>query len=58
MQKILIPLLFTFSALNASDVNIENLLSNIEIKSDCSTKTKLESSGISTIYTKSDLERM
>ena len=58
MKKILIPLLFTFSALNASDVNIENLLSNIEIKSDCSTKTKLESSGISTIYTKSDLERM
>ncbi|PHS58283.1 MAG: hypothetical protein COB17_03415 [Sulfurimonas sp.] len=58
-MKINIPIiiLILFSFLNA-DKNIDNLLNDIENKSDLSNKTKLTNSVISQIYTRNDIQRM
>ena len=58
MVKVLV-LIFCFTNMTAnSELSIDSLLSNIEIKTDLSNKTKLENSGIRNIYTRSDLDRM
>ena len=41
-----------------NSLNIDNLLTDIEKKSDLSDKTKLENSGISLVYTRDDLKHM
>lgn len=42
----------------ADDLNIDKLLTDIKVKSDLSSKTKLENGGISIVYTRDDLDRM
>jgi len=58
--KIVIPVLLLLSSclFGDDDLNIDNLLSTIEVKSDLSSKTKLENSGVRYIYTRSDIDRM
>ncbi|MFA9374618.1 MAG: hypothetical protein ACERKK_10725 [Poseidonibacter sp.] len=61
MSKInkLLFLLFLQSSLFAvDDFTIDKLLTDIEKKTDLSSKTKLENGGISTIYTRDDINRM
>lgn len=57
MNKYYLFFLLSFSFLNA-DENIDNLLNDIEHKSDLSQKTKIANAGISFIYTRDDLNRM
>jgi len=58
MIKVLV-LIFCFTNMSANDeFSIDSLLSDIEIKTDLSNKTKLENSGVRVIYTRSDLDRM
>lgn len=57
--SLLVVLALNFSyILNADDLNIDNLLTNIEHKTDLSAKTKLENGGISYIYTRDDIQKM
>ena len=58
IDKIFFIILFFISVSIAQEVNIDNLLKDIEIKTDLSQKTKLENGGISFIYTRDDLHRM
>ena len=57
-KKVLILSGFLSCALYANDINIDGLLNNIEVKTDLSSKTKLENSGVNFIYTRSDIDRM
>jgi len=58
-KSVALLLLCTTLTLSAEDnLDIDSLLSDIENKTDLSEKTKLENSGISIIYTRSDIERM
>lgn len=62
IYKLIIVGLLFLSSLNAQDnvddLSIDDLLSDIENKTDLSQKTKLENSGISFIFTRDDIERM
>ena len=42
----------------AEDIDIDKLLTDIKVKTDLSSKTKLENSGVSIIYTRDDIDRM
>jgi len=42
----------------AEDIDIDKLLTDIKVKTDLSSKTKLENSGVSVIYTRDELDRM
>lgn len=55
IYKIILMCLFTT---NVFAVNIDDLLQDIEKKTDLSEKTKLANSGIAYIYTRDELERM
>lgn len=57
LKLLFIPISLSLS-LSADGIDIDNLLSNIEKKTDLSEKTKLENSGVTTIYTRNDLIRM
>ncbi len=57
MQK-LVLLILVFSLYIYANENIDNILSDIEHKSDLSQKTKIANAGISFIYTRDDLNRM
>jgi len=56
--KLLLIIVVYLNILNADDISIDNLLNDIEAKSDLSSKTKLENGGVRFIYTRSDLDRM
>jgi len=59
INKSLVSVSLFFSlACFANEVNIDNLLTNIEKKTDLSSKTKLENGGISYIYTREDIQKM
>jgi len=58
MIKITLYILLLCTFLNAKETNVDDLLNDIEKKTDLSSKTKLENGGISTIYTREDLRRM
>jgi len=58
IYKSFIISLLIMTKLVANDLAIDDLLKDIEKKSDLSEKTKLENSGISFIYTRDDLRRM
>ncbi len=58
INKLLLIGLFACNTAFADDFNIDNLLNNIEKKSDLSEKTKLENGGVSYIYTREDITRM
>ena len=58
IDKIFLGGLLISNMLFADDLNIDNLLTNIEKKSDLSEKTKLENGGVSYIYTREDLIKM
>lgn len=58
MKKILITTCILSTYLLANDFAIEELLLNIEKKSDLSQKTKLANSGVSFIYTRDDINRL
>jgi iron complex outermembrane receptor protein len=62
LKKLKLKLLFISIVLSlslgADEIDIDNLLSDIEKKTDLSEKTKLQNSGVSTIYTRNDLIRM
>ena len=61
MRKLVIPIFLSFF-LNTNafsdELNIDKLLLDIEKKTDLSSKTKLENSGVSIIYTRDDIDRM
>ena len=59
--KILLISILSSLVVSAEDLdmsNIDNILNDIERKTDLSAKTKLENGGISYIYTREDLHRM
>ena len=58
INKILFVLLLQNNLISNDDFNLDNLLNDIEKKTDLSSKTKLENAGISTIYTRDDIDRM
>ena len=58
MKRLLLYVFLIINILHAQELDIEGLLGDIEKKSDLSSKTKLENGGISTIYTRDDLQRM
>ncbi|NPA59147.1 MAG: hypothetical protein GXO30_01570 [Epsilonproteobacteria bacterium] len=51
-------LLCNLNNLYANDISIDDLISDIEKKTDLSQKTKLENGGVSFIYTRDDINRM
>ena len=57
-RKLLILLLTLNISCVADDFNIDQLLTDIKVKTDLSEKTKLANNGISTIYTRDDIDRM
>ncbi|MEA2050225.1 MAG: TonB-dependent receptor plug domain-containing protein [Campylobacterota bacterium] len=57
MKKVLVGLL-SIVALNAQDINLDNLLDTFAKNSDLSKKTKLENSGHTIVYTRDDIDRM
>ncbi|MEO1954697.1 MAG: TonB-dependent receptor [Campylobacterales bacterium] len=61
MRKLAIPIFLSF-LLNTNafsdELNIDKMLLDIEKKTDLSSKTKLENSGVSIIYTRDDIDRM
>ncbi|MBI3873630.1 MAG: Plug domain-containing protein [Arcobacter sp.] len=58
MRKISIYSILVLSLLNAKEIDIDGILGDIEKKTDLSSKTKLENSGVSTVYTRDDITRM
>jgi iron complex outermembrane receptor protein len=58
LKLLVISLIFPIVLISSDDLDIDNLLTSIEKKSDLSSKTKLENGGISHIYTRDDLNRM
>ena len=58
LSKILLSALLVLNLEASDDINIDDLLHNIEIKTDLSAKTKLENGGISYIYTREDIRKM
>jgi len=58
INKLLLSSLVCSSFLFANNLDIDNLLTDIQTKTDLSEKTKLENGGVSYIYTRSDLDRM
>jgi len=58
IKKLLILLATTTFSFAEDDLNIDNLLNDIKVKSDLSSKTKLENSGVRYIYTRDDIDRI
>ncbi|MGB5792287.1 hypothetical protein [Poseidonibacter sp.] len=58
INKLLFLLSLQSSLFAVDDFTIDKLLTDIEKKTDLSSKTKLENGGISTIYTRNDINRM
>ncbi len=58
INKFIFVLLLQQGLFSNDNFNIDDLLKDIEKKTDLSSKTKLENGGISTIYTRDDLNRM
>ncbi len=59
INKYILTLLFLFlTVLKADDLDIDDLLKNIETKTDLSTKTKLANSGVTIVYTRDELTRL
>ena len=58
IKQLLLIGFITTNLLLANDFNIDNLLQDIEMKSDLSEKTKLANGGVSIIYTRDDIDRM
>jgi iron complex outermembrane receptor protein len=55
---ILFLILFYFNNLDAEDLSIDDLIDDVEKKTDLSQKTKLQNGGVSFIYTRDDIDRM
>ena len=55
---IIIPFIFLTSVSFGDETNIDGLLKDIEVKTDLSSKTKMENGGISYIYTRNMLDNM
>jgi len=56
--RVLLVMLFLSFVIKADEIDMNNLLENIERKTDLSNKTKLENGGVSYIYTREDIHRM
>jgi iron complex outermembrane receptor protein len=55
---ILFLILFYFNNLDAEDLSIDDLIDDVEKKTDLSQKTKLQNGGVSFIYTRDDIDRI
>lgn len=58
MLYIIAPFIFLTSVSFGDETNIDGLLKDIEVKTDLSSKTKMENGGISYIYTRNMLDNM
>jgi len=58
LTRIFLSSLLAVNLFSSSEFDIDNLLQNIEKKTDLSEKTKLANSGVYTIYTRDDIDRM